>query len=93
MKNFNEEELCQMVFNDYDGFEVIDTIEGTVGRWTRHMTTILKSGDKFYAIEWEQGLTEYQENEFYFQPYEVEPYEEVITILKYKPKEVSNGKD
>ena len=83
MKVFSEEELCQIAWNDYDGVEVIDTIDGEDSRWTRHMTTIFKYEDKLYALEWEQGLTEYQENEFYNQPYEVKEVKRMVEVTDY----------
>ena len=33
-------------------------------RWTRHITSICKVFDRYFAVEWEEGLTEYQENLF-----------------------------
>lgn len=91
MKEMSETELSTIAYN-YSDYEVVDTIEGDCGRWTQHITTIFKDGNKFYALEWERGLTEYQEDEFYWQPYEVEPYQETIVVTKYKTKEAkSNG--
>jgi hypothetical protein len=39
-------------------------------------------------VEWEEGLTENQENEFYNQPYEVEKktYEKTITVTEWVSK-------
>ena len=34
--------------------------------------------------DWEEGLTELQENEFYDQPYFVEPKEETIVVTRWE---------
>lgn len=88
MRELTEFELSHIAYDDFEGAEIIDNIIGENNRWTRSMTTIFKYEDKLYALNWEQGLTEYQCNEFYCQPYEVEEYKEVIEVTKYKPKEV-----
>ena len=50
------------------------------------MTTIFKVANRFFAIDWEQGLTECQENFYNEQPYEVEPHDKVITITEWVKK-------
>jgi len=40
-------------------------------RWSRSVRTIMKLDNRFFAVEWEKGLTENQENCFNNQPYEV----------------------
>lgn len=32
------------------------------GRWMKYMTTVLKHEGKFYEVDWQRGLTEYQED-------------------------------
>lgn len=85
MKEFTVDELVQIAYDDYDGVEIIDVIEGDSSRWTQHMTTIFKMNDKLYALEWERGLTEYQENEFYDQPYEVKETKKMVEVTDYVP--------
>lgn len=67
-----------------DGFE-IETIKGDIGRWTMHMTTIIQLGDRTFAINWERGLTEMQENSYMDQPYEVEKVaqEKVVVVTEW----------
>lgn len=48
----------------YDWDEEVDDIYGDVHRWTIDIVSIRRKGDKYYAIHWEQGLTENQENDF-----------------------------
>lgn len=64
-----------------------DRIKEDEGRWTRTVTSIFELCGRYFALEWEEGLTEMQENEFNNQPYEVEKvtYEKTITIIEWKP--------
>ena len=71
-----EQELRDLV-SEYD----VETEYGDNRRWTRSVNTIVKLCDRYFSIEWEEGLTEYQESEFYNQPYEVRKEEEVKTIV------------
>ena len=71
-KDLTEEELryiatghsrhCTTEPGDY---EIIDHIEGESSRWTCAVDTIIRVGDDFWSIPWEEGLTEYQEDEFF----------------------------
>ena len=67
-------ELSELVY-DYD----IDTQEGDDGRWFRGMYTVVELGGRHFGISWFKGLTECQDNEFDFQPEEVERHEKMIT--------------
>lgn len=49
-------------------------------RWTKLVRTIVEVDDRYFAIEWQKGLTEMQDNFFDEQPYEVERKVEVETI-------------
>ena len=66
----------------YDGVEV-DEVEGGSGRWTQHIQTIIDIDGDLWAIDWNRGLTEYQENEFYDQPYRVVKQEKQVVITEY----------
>lgn len=80
-----ERELRELCFE----FNEVDRIEGDNRRWSRSVKSIIKLGEKYFAVEWEEGLTECQENEFYYQPYEVEEYtfEKTITVTEWKKKQ------
>jgi hypothetical protein len=67
-ERLTEKELSTLVC----GYEV-DSEYGDNRRWSRAVTTIVKLGERHFAIDWDEGLTEYQDNEFYNQPYEVRP--------------------
>lgn len=78
-KTFTEEELQELIQDylftnqgDRIEYEIIDTIyDDELNRWSRNVQTIIKYKNKYYSILWEEGLTEYQDNGFYEQPYEV----------------------
>lgn len=64
-----------------DTFEEIYEEEGANRRWSQSILTVIDVNGDLYAIEWERGLTENQDNTFYNQPYPVTiETEEVITI-------------
>lgn len=85
-KNLDEYELKCLAYGDSDlgEYERVDEIEYDFGRWTLSMETIFKVGDDLWAIPWQKGLTEYQENEFYNQPHRVIKKTRVITETYYE---------
>lgn len=64
----------------------VELIEGDSGRWTQYMESIIELCGRTFCFPWEKGLTEYQENGFYYQPYEVEKheYEKTITVTEWR---------
>lgn len=77
-EKFSESELEEL---EYFG-EGIDRIEGANRRWTRTIKNIFKVEDRYFALEFEEGLTEMQDNMYYNQPYEVEKvFEEITTVV------------
>lgn len=64
----------------------IDCEEGENGRWTRSMYSVVKLKDRLFGIYWEEGLTEFQENEYMYQPEEVVKKEEekVVKVVRYE---------
>lgn len=75
--------LTESEINDFIWtFEEVYREEGEDRRWFRSILSVHKVNDKLFAVEWEQGLTENQENEFRKQPYEVELKTEEIVITK-----------
>lgn len=79
-ERLTERELSSLV---YEGEEV-DEIEGEDTRWTRCMTTVINLCGKNVAIDWQKGLTECQENEFYDQPYFVEKKERTVVVVDWE---------
>lgn len=48
-----------------EGFEVVDRQEGDARRWSQWVRIFIKApSGKFYEWGYDQGLTEYQENEY-----------------------------
>lgn len=80
--------------------EIIEVLEyeveseyGDNRRWSRSVATISQIGDRYFSTNWEEGLTESQENEYYEQPVEVQKktYEKTITVTEWVPVEESEG--
>jgi hypothetical protein len=80
-EKLNESELSSLVWE----FEEIEREYGDNRRWSRSVTSIIKINNRYFCIEWENGLTENQPNEFYDQPYEVEKktYEKTIVVTEW----------
>ncbi len=84
MRYFTSDEVQDLVFDNE-----VETIYGPNRRWTRTNQTIIKADDgKHYKLEWEEGLTENQEHEFYDQEApEVEKIEKTVVIKEWKEKD------
>ena len=48
-------------------YDTEDECSSGSGRWCEHITALFRSGDFYYGIEFDRGLTEYQENEYWSQ--------------------------
>lgn len=81
-EKLTEEELKMAVFECSE----VTTEYGENRRWSRSASTIIKVKDKLFCIDWEQGLTECQDDCFEDQPYEVEEKTETITRTYYVRK-------
>jgi hypothetical protein len=74
-----------------DDFEIIDEESNGSGRWSEYMTTYLKGpSGQHYAIDWNSGLTEYQENS-YDDPRvrKVKPVTKQVTITEWVTDELA----
>ena len=65
-----------------NNFEEVYEEEGENRRWSQGMLTVVKVDEDLYAIEWDKGLTEMQEDSFYEQPYKVKLETEEVVIIK-----------
>ena len=83
------EKLTERELSEIREYSIEDD-EGDEGRWVRHMTSIVEMCGRFFELNWSRGLTEYQENEFYDQPFEVvkSTYEKTITVTEWVAKTV-----
>lgn len=88
--NYFQYKLDTQTFDTEDFWEFIDAFKyeteyGEKRRWSRWVITYCKFRDKFYACEWDQGLTECQEDNWYGdQPYEVVPKEKTVIIRTWE---------
>ena len=75
--NFTEDEIEKMAYEEFGNW--IDTAEGRTHRWYREVETIFEVEGRLFAVSWNRGLTEQQENDFDdAEVYEVERKEKVI---------------
>lgn len=83
-ENLTENELKTLVY-EYE----VESEYGDNERWTRPVDTISTLGGRFFKTFWHEGLTEYQEDEFYDQPVEVEKkeYDKTIHVVEWVTKE------
>lgn len=84
-ERLSEDEISTLLSEN----DAVYTEEGEMRRWSRSVMSVVEINDKLYAIDWEEGLTENQENEFFEQPYEVElGKREVVTIQTFVTRKV-----
>ena len=84
-EKLTEEDRYNLVWGSLDdeGYEYVDQIDGSSGRWLQSMKTVFKYNGEYWAIDWLAGLTECQENEYLNDPYRVEPKERVVTVVDW----------
>lgn len=84
-EKLTEEDRYNLVWGSLDdeGYEYVDQIDGSSGRWTQKMQTVFKYNGEYWAIDWRSGLTELQENEYLADPYRVERKERVVTVVDW----------
>ena len=83
--DLTKEEIKSIVCDESDEFadyEYMGCVEGDHNRWTRDMEEIFSIDGEYWAVPWQCGLTEYQENIYDDQPYRVEPVKK--TIIKWR---------
>ena len=80
-----EEQVKEIVYEINDDYFLVEKWIAGTSRWHVHKTGVITSGDgKYYMIDWNEGATESQENEFWSQTaQEVEQQE--IVVKKWKP--------
>ena len=82
-EKFSESELDSLRWE----FNEVETLYGENRRWSRSAQTIFEVQGRLFALDWEEGLTENQENEFFDQPYEVEKRTKVVEVNEYVKKD------
>lgn len=76
-EKLTEKELQSLVYECNE----VERNYGDNRRWSRSVESIIELCGRFFCLIWEEGLTEYQDNEFWNQPYEVEKFEYPKTIM------------
>jgi hypothetical protein len=88
---FTNKAARAFAWGDLEGYTEVVTEEGDRGRWQQCMRTVCKrdSDGKLFALGWQRGLTEYQENDYDGTAFEVEAVEQVRTITEtvYRKKQ------
>ena len=75
--NFTNDEIEKMAYEEFGNY--VTTAEGKTHRWYREVETIFEVEGRLFAVNWNEGLTEQQENNFDdAEVYEVERKEKVI---------------
>lgn len=90
---FSEREIEYMVnFHWVEGSQHIEKMNGENRRWSRTNTVITEINGRFFKIEYEEGLTECQEDTYYNQPVEVKlnEFEKTTTYTVRQWLEVKN---
>lgn len=67
----------------YETANIVDIIEGKTYRYTKDKSIILKIKDKYFRLDYSEGLTEDQEDEFLVMPYEVKCVDKVIHVNEW----------
>lgn len=81
-ETFSESELGSLRWE----FPEVETIYGENRRWSRSAQTIFEVQGRLFALDWDEGLTESQDHEFFEQPYEVEKRTKTIVVNEYVKK-------
>ena len=77
----NKKDLSEREFRNLLDYEV-DRSYGDNRRWTREVSSILKLCGHLFELDWDEGLTEYQDDVFLDLPYEVVKEEKQVSQLK-----------
>ena len=79
-KFFKEDDVRELVWESE-----VERIVGESRRWSRTNLSIVESEGKFYELQWEQGLTEQQEDEYFDQTAkEVEQIEKTVVVKEWR---------
>ena len=81
---FTESELTKMLWEELDE---VDREEGEDLRWVKPVTSIFELCGRFFAIDWYEGLTEYEPDDVDSQPYEVTKHTKQITVTEWVRKD------
>ncbi len=79
-----DEDIIKVLLDEFAVYE--EAVQRT--RWSDCMISIIQLGDRYFRLEWNRGLTEYQDNYYFNKFVEVEMIEKVITqtVIEWKEK-------
>lgn len=80
---FGEDLLHDMFWGEFlddENVKEIETVTGELNRWTHPVKKVYKIQDRYFCFCANLANTEYQEDYFDIQPYEVKPVEKVIIV-------------
>ena len=81
--NFTKDEIEEIAYEEFCNY--VTTAEGKTHRLYREVETICEVEGRLFAVNWNEGLTEQQENDFDdAEVYEVERKEKIIFIYVRK---------
>lgn len=81
-KVYNGETLTEEELKELSWYDAVETSYVDNNRWPRSVESIFKIGDKLFALNYWQGLTECQENSYPKQPVEVFKHTKKVTEIK-----------
>lgn len=81
-EDFTQEEIESLFYM----LEQVDEKKYDKRRWYIPVETIFKVKDTYILLEWDEGLTEYQDNVYDFNPYEVYYKEKTIIVKEWHLK-------
>lgn len=81
----NNEKLSEREIRDLLEYKIMKD-EGEDRRWSKSVRTLVQLENRYFIIDWESGLTEYQDDSYLNQPKEVfnpkyKQYTSYITIV------------
>lgn len=79
-------EYVSGVGSSYDGFTQVAIIEIERGRWTNYQHVVIREDatGKYFRFSYGDAATEYQDDEYFGDVKEVEPYNETVVITRYR---------
>jgi len=86
-KRLSEKEVQNLVTGDYDipELNMVDENEGDTDRWSQFMETVFSFKGRYYALDWQRGLTEMQENYYDSQvAAEVKEVKKTIVVTEWE---------
>lgn len=76
-EEFTEDEIVELIWE----FNEVERIEGENRRWSRWVDVVIEVKGRYFMTGYDEGLTEYQDNEYY-ESYvkEVTPVERTVVV-------------